>query len=367
MLALAIATLGGLVTTSRSGAGSAAAAETPVTVTATVTVTAGSPTGSPSGSPTSGGSASPSGSSSPSGSTTPTSTSSTSTSPSTSPTTKPTTRPTAKPTSKPKPTAEIYGHAYGPGNSRVQVQVALFTGDWKYIRAVKSSRGGVYRMSGVEPGTYHLQFSDARPRWDTRSLATTDVVLRIPKGVPAVRADAYLRRGASITGRVTAGGRPARRPLVRAVSTYGATYDTQADTQGRFALGGLPAGSYSVFSYDRQRRYAGKGEWVGKLKRGRNADIRLRMTKRAGAYSGFLLVNGAPARGTIYVTAVSRRTGQFWIARVSNGDLSSLRGLYPGPYRLEIPASSQTVAQTVSLPSVQAGRTRVVYVYGRHP
>jgi hypothetical protein len=122
-----------------------------------------------------------------------------------------------------------------------------------------------------------------------------------------------------------------------------------------------------VFVYDRQRRYAGKGTWVGKLERGRNVNLRLTMPKRAGAYSGFLMVGGTPARGTIYVTAVSRRTGQFWVSKVVDGDLSSVRGLFPGGYRLGIPATPQTAAQTVSLPPVAPGKVRVVYVHARRP
>jgi len=269
----------------------------------------------------------------------------------------------------PAPTAsattmtEIYGRASGPGNARAHVLVSLFTTDWVFIRSVKSTRGGVYRMTDVPAGTYRLQFSDLRPRWDVSSYATTDAVVTVPEGVPTLMKNVRLDKGAFFYGTVKVAGKPGRKALVRAVSQYGVTYETQANAAGEFALGGLPRGGYSVFAYDRRNRYAGTSIWVRKLTAAKPRGLRIRLDTRAAAYTGFLMVGDAPYRGSVWVTVVNAKTGQFWVKKVVDGDLSVFRGLYPGAYRLQIPATDQTRGQTVVLPPTKAGKVRSVNVW----
>ncbi|MFI5427360.1 hypothetical protein [Aeromicrobium sp. UC242_57] len=69
----------------------------------------------------------------------------------------------------------------------------------------------------------------------------------------------------------------------------------------------------------------------------------------------------ALARGSMTVTAVNKRTGEFWVRRISGGALS-LRGLTSGSYTLTVPDTNGYFGRTVHLPRVRAGQTRAVSI-----
>jgi hypothetical protein len=65
--------------------------------------------------------------------------------------------------------------------------------------------------------------------------------------------------------------------------------------------------------------------------------------------------------GIVYVTAVNKNTGEYWVQRVAAGNLS-LRGLTAGSYRLEVPAANGYVGGRFNIGKIRAGRTKDVTV-----
>ena len=50
-----------------------------------------------------------------------------------------------------------------------------FTADWTYLGSRKAHGGG-YSLA-LEPGTYHLQFTDQRPAYDVEKYYPADVTV----------------------------------------------------------------------------------------------------------------------------------------------------------------------------------------------
>jgi hypothetical protein len=124
-------------------------------------------------------------------------------------------------------------------------------------RAV-SGAGGLYRINALPSGTYDVE---ARPAWEgllgapqelglrlEQMLSQTHigpVTVRAPNGVPAINFP--LGYGGRIQGTVTAArtGAPVAGVSVHVNGAHAAQATT--DSQGRYDVGGMPTGSYTVF------------------------------------------------------------------------------------------------------------------------
>jgi hypothetical protein len=238
---------------------------------------------------------------------------------------------------------EIIGtSASGTPSGDPTVKLLWFTKDWRYLGAQKAY-GGAYSIS-LPPGTYRLQFVDQRPAYDTQKYAPTDVTVTVPANRTVVRT-VRMRRGAALYGTVRAGGRPAARARVVAASTTEQSYETLTNKRGEWAIGGLPSGSYSVFTYERTRSWIGKSAWVPGLKRGKTRGVPISLSTRAGNLLVDLYAGGRSMNRPVFVTAVSQRSGQFWTARASKGSVT-FRGLFPGRYRLVMPGVGSYLGRT---------------------
>lgn len=269
--------------------------------------------------------------------------------------------------------AKIRGYVTdSAGKAAKTVTVRLFRSDandknWTYVRAVNVRPSGVYEVMTNGPGRYHLQLIDRRPAYNLKSYA------RIPNidvnvGSAAVFRNVRMQIGGAIGGKVQVKSskskyKGARYAKIRAIGNDGQVYEVQADKGGQFALGGLPKGTYRVFAYDRANRRVGKSKLVRNVKLRAFRKVSFKLGTRPSAYRGFLTVgNGnALARGSVTVTAVNKRTGEYWVRKISSGGLS-LTGLTAGPYTLTIPDTSGYFGRTVALPSVRAGKTRSISV-----
>ena len=149
----------------------------------------------------------------------------------------------------------VRGAIVGPGDKSPKVKVSWFAEDWTYLGARKANGGGYSLV--LPAGTYHLQFTDSRPAYDVEKFAPADVLVTVSDGATTVK-NVKMRRGASIGGTVRAGGKPAAGARVVAANKERNSFETTANAQGQFALGGLPAGSYSVFTYDKRKVFVGK-------------------------------------------------------------------------------------------------------------
>lgn len=253
---------------------------------------------------------------------------------------------------------KITGQVRAPGSPQGigKLQVSLFDRNWNFIRKRSADRSGVFTFGSMSPGVYWVQVSDRRPVY-ARKYATTDVRVRVRAGrtaVPIIRA----RPGAKITGTVRAGGRVAPRARLVAVSGSGSTTEVLADGQGRFALAGLAAGNYSVFAYDRAKRYTGGSLWVPGLEAGGARHTAIDLRTRAGVLVVDLYAGRKPLRQRVWVTAVNRRTGQYWVARSRRGQVT-LAGLHPGRYRLSVPGAGNHLSRTGNIGRIGAGGFRI--------
>ena len=254
------------------------------------------------------------------------------------------------------PTGKVRGNIFGAtGGAPLKLKMLVFKGDWTYLSA-RNVFGSAYSIF-LPAGNYHLQFVDKRPSYDVEKFAPTDVFVKVRPGFTATK-DVRMRKGAAITGTVLAGGRPGAKARVVAANPAEQSFETIANDRGQFALGGLPAGSYSVFTYDRRKQFVGKSSYIRNLGAGKFANIRISLPKRAGGLLVDLYAGGKPLQGTAFATAISRRTGQFWTSKVRQGSVS-FQGLFPGRYRIVVPDVGRWIGRTGSVKNgfVRAGRT----------
>lgn len=251
-------------------------------------------------------------------------------------------------------TSKVRGQVMGPrGTSAPRVRVSWFTKDWTYLGSRKATAGG-YSLT-LRPGTYRLQFTDLRPTYDLDRFAPADVTVTVVAGRTTVK-NVRMRPGAAIGGRVKAGGKPAAGARVVAANKDERSWETTADKKGNYALGGLPAGTYSIFTYDRRGRWVGKSTYIRKLATGAYKAVDVNLTKRAGSLIVDLYVGDSVFNGKAFPTAVSNATGQFWTAKAARGSVT-FKGLYPGTYTIHVPALGNYFAATVKVKSkVRPGR-----------
>ncbi|HEX7739548.1 MAG TPA: carboxypeptidase-like regulatory domain-containing protein [Marmoricola sp.] len=248
----------------------------------------------------------------------------------------------------------IYGHGGTPS-----AKVLVFDHAWHYQRTV-SARDGIYSIT-LAPGTYWLQAVDRRPAYDVKKYAPADVKVVVRAGHTTVH-DIHMHRGAAIVGTLSRGhgkngSRGAWSKLV-AVSASGEAFWTKSNGKGQFAVGGLPAGSYSVYAYDRGHTWVARSTWVPKLTAGDIADRHIVL----GHHGGRLLIDlyGGDQHITsrVTVTVVSRRTGQFWSAVSAANGTVTFPDLSPGRYSISVPGAGDYLARSgdVSYGDVRAGR-----------
>ena len=254
-------------------------------------------------------------------------------------------------------TGRVRGAIVQQGTATPKTRLSWFASDWTYLGSKKADGGG-YSLA-LRPGTYWLQFTDRAPVYDVKRNAPTTVKVVVRAASTTVK-NIRMRRGAAIGGVVKVGkgartkvGAAAR---VVAANTDEVSFETTADKKGRFALGGLPVGKYSVFTYDRKKAWVAKSVYLGKVKAGSYTDVQPRLRTRAGSLLVDVYAGSAtyPGRGT--VTAVSTKTGQWWSAKVKRGSVT-FAGLHPGGYKVMVPGAGDYVGQTLKVrSSVRSGR-----------
>ena len=250
----------------------------------------------------------------------------------------------------------IRGYVVAPHGATPPLRISWFTSDWTYLGSRAVSRGGAYSLS-LPAGTYRLQFADKRPSYDITKLATTDATAVVRSAHTTVK-NVRMQRGSAITGTVNTGGKPGSKATVIAASKDERSFATVANAQGQFAIGGLPPGSYSVFTYDHKKTYVGKSSFVRGIKPGHPQNVDIHLTKRAGGLLVDLYAGDRPVGGTAIVTAVSKSTGQFWTTKARNGT-AVFQGLYPGRYKLVAPGYGDYLGRTGDIANgqVHPGRT----------
>jgi len=251
-------------------------------------------------------------------------------------------------------TYQVVGQITGPQAKLPKIVVRWFAQDWTYL-GERTVRNDIYSLS-LAPGTYHLQFVDQRPAYDVTKYAPTDLTVTVRDR--KIQKNVAMKRGGAITGTVRAGGKAAGGARVVAANTYEQSYETKANKAGQFAIGGLPTGKYSVFTYDRTETWVDKSLYAGKVKRGKAVNVAIALKKKGGSLLVDLFhADGTRAPGKLSVTAVSKKTGQFWTATARGGKVT-FRGLYPGGYRLVVPGSGSYLPQTGNIQGadVRAGR-----------
>lgn len=254
------------------------------------------------------------------------------------------------------PTGKVRGNIFGKaGGAPLKLKMLIFKADWTYLSA-RNVFGSAYSISLPE-GNYHLQFVDKRPSYDVSKFAPTDVFVKVRSGSTSSQ-DVRMRKGAAITGTVFAGGKPGAKARVVAANPNEQSFETVANDKGQFAIGGLPAASYSVFTYDRRKQFVGKSSYIRNLGAGKFANVRISLPKKAGGLLVDLYAGGKPLQGTTFATAISRRTGQFWTSKVRKGSVT-FQGLFPGRYRIVVPDVGRWIGRTGSVKNgvVRPGRT----------
>ncbi|WP_167736515.1 carboxypeptidase regulatory-like domain-containing protein [Nocardioides sp. 1609] len=240
----------------------------------------------------------------------------------------------------------------GPGPAP-KVKVLWFASDWTYLGARRATGG--YSLT-LPTGRYFLQFVDQKPNYDVTKNRPTTVSVTIRSGSTTVKT-VRMRRGAAIGGTVRTGGKPGSGARIVAANTDQQSFEVTADKQGSYALGGLPPGSYSVFTYDRRERFVGRSTYLRRVRGSAFTKVDIALKRRAGSLLVDLYAGDQRYPGTAYVTAVSRTTGQFWTAKSKKGTVT-FAGLHPGRYELQVPGTGAWLGATVRpTATVRSGRT----------
>lgn len=219
-----------------------------------------------------------------------------------------------------------------PQKDHPKIEVRWFDANWNYLGR-KGANSNFYSLT-LPAGTYHLQFVDQRPSYVIAKYAPTDITVRVRSNALS-KGDVRMQRGGYVTGTVRTGQRkPAGGARVVAANRAENSFETTANKKGQFAIGGLPSGKYSIFTWDKKKRWVSKSTWAGGVKPGKGKDISVRMNKRAGVMTAYLFTPNGLLPGTTSVTVTSKATGQWWTARSKRGT-ADFRGLYPGRYKLK--------------------------------
>ena len=242
-----------------------------------------------------------------------------------------------------------------PPPDQPALKLLWFDRSWSYLGQRNIGRADGYSM-WLEPGTYHLQFVDQRPSYDVAKYAPTDIQVTV-RANDITTKTVTMWRGAAITGTARAGGRPLAGARLVAANTAEQSFSTTANKKGQFAIGGLPQGQYSVFTYDRRKEWVGKSAWAGTVKPGRPQNMAITLTKRAGSMTVYLFTPDGRLRATTSVTITSKLSGQWWTATAHDGT-AVFKGLYPGGYTLKFDGAGVWFARTgnVLRASVRSGQ-----------
>ncbi len=231
-------------------------------------------------------------------------------------------------------------HSKCPG-----LKLLWFDRNWTYLGQRKLGTGAHGYSLTLPAGTYHLQFVDQRPAYDVTKYAPTDTQVTVRPNDLTVR-NVTMQAGAVITGTARNGhGRPLGGATIVAASKGQQSFSTQANGKGQFAIGGLPQGQYSVFTFDRSKTWVGKSSWAGAVKPGSPKNMTITLTKRAGQMTVYLFSPKGLLKQKTTLTVTSKQTGQWWSATSGNGTFV-FKGLYAGGYNAEFKGAGPWLAKT---------------------
>ncbi len=251
----------------------------------------------------------------------------------------------------------VYGAINCPKVAKCpNIKMLWFDRNWQYLGTQRANGGG-YSLR-LPAGSYHLQFVDQRPSWDTSKYAPTDIAVRVRSHT--VSKSVAMKPGAAITGVARAGGKPLRGARVVAANKSEQSFTTTANKKGQFAVGGLPAGKYCLFTYDKARKYVDKCTWAGGVNFGQVKDQPVTLAKKAGNLTVFLDVQGGGNAPASTVTVTSRTTGQWWTAKARRGK-AVLRGLYPGRYTIKYDGAGVWFTQSGAVHSGKVRPARMAF------
>ncbi len=247
----------------------------------------------------------------------------------------------------------VVGEVLVPG--KVKLKVRVFDKSWNFLQARRVDRS-IYSLR-LAPGTYYLQFTDERPAYNVDKYAPTDIRVRVKAGTK-VQKNVRMKPGAAITGTVRGGGKALGGAKVVAANANEQSFATKANDKGQFAIGGLPEGSYSVFTYDRRKRWVDKSTYVQAVRAKERRNVGIVLRKKAGRLLVDLSAGGQRVKETVFVTAVSKASGQFWTVKAKGGE-AIFDGLYPGRYRMVAPGVGAYLPQegAIAGANVKQGRT----------
>lgn len=236
-----------------------------------------------------------------------------------------------------------------------KIKVLWFDKDWRYL-GEKRANGGGYSLT-LPPGTYHLQFVDQRPAYDVTKFAPTDIQVTVRANDQSGKT-VRMWKGAAVTGTVRGGGSPLGGATVKAAKRgTEQSYTTVADDRGRFAIGGLPQGQYSLFTWDKRKSWVGKSTWTGSVKPGKTKFFPIKLNTRAGTLRMRLFTPNELLRVKTSLTITNKQTGQWWTATGSGTFI--FPGVHPGRYDVQFNGAGVWFAKSgpVQGAKVKPGRT----------
>jgi len=200
--------------------------------------------------------------------------------------------------------ATILGSVRGPtGQSLSGVTVMATTATGTYLRAVTSDASGNYAVKGLPAGKVALRFvgdqsSGYITEWyDNKSTLQTATLLTVNGEQSLTAKPAVLAVGASISGNITNALKANLGNILVIAKRNNETYTGYTDNQGKYSVGSLPAGTYTLAFSDGSGKYLPQS-WNNKT----GAQSPTTVTVKAGEKStgkNAILVVGATISGTV--------------------------------------------------------------------
>jgi hypothetical protein len=171
------------------------------------------------------------------------------------------------------------------------------------IKGTQTGRGGRYKLTGLASKTYAIVF-DATDCGDRRGYLPLTRKVRVRKGHPVTGFDAFLKMGASISGKVTG---THGSPVAGICATMVTARDdapfvgVATKSNGAYTVNALPAGTYAVLFYAGQCGNAGSYApqyYKGQANQGAAARLKLAVGQAVTGINA-VLQPGATIAGTV--------------------------------------------------------------------
>ncbi|MCU1404490.1 MAG: hypothetical protein JWQ43_793 [Glaciihabitans sp.] len=234
------------------------------------------------------------------------------------------------------------------------ITVVIYDADQNWVGYSYTDATGAYSVGNLTPGQRTIAFMDydgnyLNEVWDNKPSFETATMFTLTAGQKLTGRNASLATAATISGVITddTTGKPVPNISVRALSGDDSPGSADTDENGRYTIGGLPAGSYTLNVYSDTHQT----EWwnnrtlqqdadsiavsAGQKLTGKNIGVAL-----AGSLTGTVTDSaGAPIQSQ-FVSVLNAAGEEYLYSWTDSDGVYMITGVAPGKYRVQFGQNS---------------------------